>query len=128
MSATPFECAVVIWGCALTIGSAAFAGSPDSTSLVRGPIGEKLDAHLTAIARKGYSGAVIVAKDGEIILRKGYGVANRRKGQSVKPDTGFTIGAITKQFTGAANVKLEMEGKVRGFEKNGRHVADVPVC
>lgn len=126
LSAKPFECAVVIWACALTIGSAAFAGSPDSTSFVRGPIGEKLDAHLTAIAKKGYSGAVIVAKDGEIILRKGYGVANRKKGQSVKPDTVFTIGSITKQFTGAAIVKLEMQGKLRVSETIDRYFADVP--
>ena len=102
------------------------AGSPSSASIVRDRIGEELDRHLAKIALKGYSGAVIVAKDGKIILRKGYGYANREKGLPVTPDTVFTIGSITKQFTGAAIVKLEMQGKLRVTDTIDQYFQDVP--
>ena len=102
------------------------AGSPSSASIVSDRIGEELDRHLAKIALKGYSGAVIVAKDGKIILRKGYGYANREKGLPVTPDTVFTIGSITKQFTGAAIVKLEMQGKLRVTDTIDQYFQDVP--
>ena len=59
------------------MGDAPVASS-DSASIVRGSIGKKLDAHLKKMVSGGYSGAVIVAKDDEIILRKGYGYAKRK--------------------------------------------------
>lgn len=102
------------------------AGSPDSASTVHGPIGRKLDTHLARMVRDGYAGAVIVAQDGKIILRKGYGYANREKGLPVTPDTVFTIGSITKQFTGAAVVKLEMQGKLRVTDTIGQYLTGVP--
>lgn len=102
------------------------AGSPDSTEIVDGPIGEKLDARLNRMVKKGYSGAVIVAKDGKIILRKGYGYANREKGLPVRPETVFTIGSITKQFTGAAIVKLEMQGKLSVTDTIDQYLPGVP--
>ena len=102
------------------------AGPPDATSTVRGPIGQKLDAHLTRMVTAGYSGAVIVAKDGEVILRKGYGDANREKKLPVAAGTVFTIGSITKQFTGAAIMKLEMQGKLRVTDTIDQYFKAVP--
>ncbi len=102
------------------------AGSADSESTVGGAIGKKLDAHLNKMVQDGYSGAVIVAKGGEIILRKGYGYANREKKLLVTPKTVFTIGSISKQFTGAAIVKLEMQGKLRVTDTIDQYFADVP--
>lgn len=54
-------------------------------------------------------GAVLVARDGEIVLAKGYGIEN----DSLKPidaDTVMDIGSIAKQFTAAAILRLEMDG------------------
>lgn len=104
----------------------AFAGSPDIARSVHGPIGKKLDVHLTRMVQDGYSGAVIVVQGGEIILRKGYGYANREKKIPVTPQTVFTIGSITKQFTGAAIVKLEMQEKLRVSDTIDKYLAGVP--
>ncbi len=101
-------------------------GSHKSANLIRGTIGKKLDKHLTRMTQDGYSGAVIVAKKGKILLRKGYGYANRETKQPVTPDTVFTIGSITKQFTGAAIVKLEMQGKLNVTDTIDQYFADVP--
>ena len=119
------RCAVVTM-MAGSIPTLASATSPNSTGTVRGAMGKKLDAHLTKMVESGYSGAVIVAKDGEIILRKGYGYANREKQLPVTPRTVFTIGSITKQFTGAAIVKLEMQGKLHVTDTIDQYFPNVP--
>ena len=91
------------------VGAAATGVSP---VIVEGELGQKLDEYLTQLADDGASGAFLVAKDGDVVLAKGYGLADRKKGAPVTPDTVFDIGSITKQFTAAAILKLEMQGKL----------------
>lgn len=74
----------------------------------------------------GFSGAVLVAKNGEIILQNGYGLADRERGDPVKPDTIFYVGSLTKQFTAAAILKLEMQDRLRVTDTLSRHFKDVP--
>jgi CubicO group peptidase (beta-lactamase class C family) len=93
---------------------------------VRGESGKKLDAHLTRLVDKGFSGAVFVAKKDKIILAKGYGYADREKRIPVKADTVFPIGSVTKQFTAAAIVKLEMQGKLQVADSITKYFKDVP--
>jgi CubicO group peptidase (beta-lactamase class C family) len=40
------------------------------------PIAPKLDEYLGAVAKQGLTGAALVAKDGKVIISKGYGMAN----------------------------------------------------
>jgi CubicO group peptidase (beta-lactamase class C family) len=61
----------------------------------------------------GFSGAVLIARSGEILLESGYGLAIPRYGVSVTPETAFDIGSLTMQFTAAAVLRLEMEGALR---------------
>lgn len=100
--------------------------SSGTETIVSGAVGRKLDAYLSKIEERGYSGAVIAAKNGEIVLRKGYGYANREKKIPITPDAVFTVGSITKQFTGAAILKLEMQGKLRVGDTIDRYFSDVP--
>jgi len=72
---------------------------------------KNLDEYMTRLTELGYSGARLVAKEGEVIVSKGCGLANRKQ-TPVSPETIFTIGSITKQFTAAAILKLEMHGKL----------------
>lgn len=125
-SMQPIGGMVLAMSCVAVAASLANAGPPDSASTVSGPIGRKLDAHLTRMVKNGYSGAVIVAKDGKVILKKGYGLANREKKLPVEVGTVFTVGSITKQFTGAAIVKLEMQGKLRVTDTIDKYFSDVP--
>lgn len=121
-STNPYLVALVIAILAVT----ARAGSDKGDNTVNRPLGKKLDRHLNRMADDGYSGAVLVAHDGKIILRKGYGLANREKSVPVTPDTVFTIGSITKQFTGAAILKLEMQGKLKVSDTIDKFFDDVP--
>lgn len=73
----------------------------------------KLDNYLKRAEAAGYSGSVLVAEGGKVILAKGYGMADPEAGRRESDSTFFSIGSITKQFTGAAILKLEMQGKLK---------------
>ena len=69
----------------------------------------KLDRWLVAAD---FRGSVLVSKGGAVLLRKGYGMADRENGVAYDADTVFDVGSITKQFTAGAILKLEMQGKL----------------
>jgi CubicO group peptidase (beta-lactamase class C family) len=46
-----------------------------------------------------FSGAVLVARNGIPVLRRGYGFANRETNEPVTPDTKFNLGSIDKLIT-----------------------------
>lgn len=93
---------------------------------VRGTLGKKLDAHLTQLIDKGFSGVVPVAKKDKIVVAKGYGFANREQQIPVTTSTIFPIGSVTKQFTAAAILKLEMQGKLNVNDFITKYFKDVP--
>lgn len=47
------------------------------TNVVSGKLGKELDVLLTRLSHEGYSGSVLVARNGELVLQKGYGLADR---------------------------------------------------
>ena len=77
----------------------------------------KIDNYLNSSVTNGYSASVLVAKDGEILLSKGYGWADRNKKILNKPSTVFNIGSVTKQFTAAAILKLLELDKLNTSDK-----------
>jgi len=97
-----------------------------SAELVKGDLGAKLDTYLTRITPFGFSGALLAAKDSEVILNKGYGMAVQSKGIPNTAQTVFSTGSITKQFTAAGIMKLEMMGKLRTEDPLGKYLNNVP--
>jgi CubicO group peptidase (beta-lactamase class C family) len=87
------------------------------------PAAEAMDRWLVATQ---FRGNVLVAKGGAVLLRKGDGLADRENGVPYGPDTVFTVGSITKQFTAAAILKLEMQGKLRVEDPIGTYLPGVP--
>ncbi|HVR08695.1 MAG TPA: serine hydrolase domain-containing protein [Thermoanaerobaculia bacterium] len=90
------------------------------------PVGAELDRYLSRLAAYGYSGSALVARGGRILLHKGYGLADRARGVPYTAETLFDIASIAKQFTAAAILKLEMEGKLRVEDPLGRFFPDAP--
>ncbi|HKO61106.1 MAG TPA: serine hydrolase [Pyrinomonadaceae bacterium] len=60
-----------------------------------------------------FNGSVLVAENGKVIHKKGYGHANMEWNIPNAPDTRFRLGSITKQFTAALILQLVDEGKVK---------------
>ncbi len=94
--------------------------------VVKGEIGKKLDTYLTRITPFGFSGALLVAKEGEIVLNKGYGLAIRSENVPNTADTVFSTGSITKQFTAAGIIKLEMMRKLNTGDLLSKYFDNVP--
>ncbi len=102
------------------------AGDVEAKEVASGDLGKKLDEYLTRVVPYGFSGAVLVARDGEVVLNKGYGQARRADGTLNTSETVFSTGSITKQFTAAAILKLEMQGKLNTEDRIREHLGGVP--
>lgn len=73
---------------------------------VNGEIAEQVDARLSELTSDGFAGVFLVALNGEVMLRKGYGLADRVAELPNTPDTIHAIGSIAKSFTKLAVYKL----------------------
>jgi CubicO group peptidase (beta-lactamase class C family) len=102
------------------------AATPFSEEVVNGDLGKKIDRYMQKAEANGYCGSALVARGENIILAKGYGLADRENRIKETADTVFSIGSITKQFTGAAILKLEMMGKLSVSDPIGKYWGDVP--
>ncbi|MDH3683585.1 MAG: beta-lactamase family protein [Acidimicrobiia bacterium] len=74
-----------------------------------GPAG--LDDALAELRDSSFSGVVLVASRGDVTV-EGFGNADRADTIPNGPETVFDIGSLTKQFTGAAILRLEMDGQL----------------
>lgn len=88
--------------------------SASADGVVQGEIGAKLEEYMTSKANfpNGFSGCVLVASKGEILLQRGYGIADADKDVKLGPDALWDWCSVTKQFTAAAVLKLEMQKKL----------------
>ncbi len=88
-------------------------------------------AQLTQLLDKkevdGFYGSVLIKKDDEILINDGYGFKNLTEDQKNDPNTIFDIGSITKQFTAAAILKLEMQGKLSVEDSLHTYLENVPI-
>lgn len=87
---------------------------------------EKLSNYLSELEKSGFSGSVLVAQNGKVMLEKGYGYSDRENKIKSTPETVFDIGSITKQFTGAAILKLEMQKKLSVEDKLSKYISNIP--
>lgn len=70
--------------------------------------------------------AVIVVREGNVILRKGYGLASLELGVPIQPNMVFRLGSITKQFTASAILMLVERGKLSVSDEITKYLPDYP--
>lgn len=79
-------------------------------SVARGQsLEEQLDRTVLRAGLGQFWGAVVVARDGEILLARGYGYANENL-DPITPDSLFDIASVSKMFTAAAILRLHEQG------------------
>lgn len=86
----------------------------------------RLDALLALAADSGFAGAVLVAKDGEVILHRGYGWLDTLRTRRADAATPFWIASMSKQFTAAAVLALAEEGMLSLDGRLSDYLDDVP--
>jgi len=70
--------------------------------------------------------SLAVAKDGQIIYKKGYGYANLEYDIPIRPSTIFHVASVSKQFTAFAVTMLADQGKLSLDDPIQKHVPEVP--
>jgi CubicO group peptidase (beta-lactamase class C family) len=88
-----------------------------------------VDALLTRrLQRHQFTGSVLVAVKGKVVLAKGYGYADAAQRRPNTVNTAFRIGSITKQFTAMAILELQAAGKLSVQDKLCRYVQPCPAA
>ena len=88
---------------------------------------DKLDALINAYAKMyKFNGSALVAKNGVILLNKGYGYRNAADKIANTEQTVFQLGSVTKQFTSAIILKLQQEKKLSVSDKLSKYFPGYP--
>lgn len=101
-------------------GTSNLSLSTDRETLVR-PNLQSVDDYLK---KEGFSGNALVAKDGEVLMRKSYGLASDTT--LVRPTDPMRLGSLTKAFTAASILQLEEEGKLSTDDSLSKFIPDYP--
>ena len=72
--------------------------------------------------------ALAVVRDGEIIYKRSYGMANLEQGLPIRTDTVFYVGSVSKQFTAFCTAILVVEGKISLEASIRDYLPELPEC
>jgi CubicO group peptidase (beta-lactamase class C family) len=91
------------------------------------PLGRAIDNYLAEIVGQSwFQGSVLVARGGNVILSKGYGLADAAHNIPNTPQTRFRLASVTKQFTSMAIMILQARGLLDVQDSICAHLADCP--
>lgn len=93
-----------------------------------GLLKQKLNTYFEQLeAEEYFSGSVLVAKAGKILLKKGFGLANHEEGIGNKANTVHAIASLTKAFTAVSIMMLEERGLLSVNDTVDMYVPELPV-
>ena len=75
-----------------------------------------------------FSGVVLVARRGRVLLRKAYGFADHERSVRNTPETPFMIMSVSKQFTAALIMRLAARGRLSVHDRVNRYLPDWPAA
>jgi CubicO group peptidase (beta-lactamase class C family) len=84
------------------------------------------DSVMRAAEARGFSGVVRLARNGSVVLERGYGLANRAEGIPFSPATIVQIGSNTKDFTAVSILQLQERGVLSVQDKLGKFFPTAP--
>lgn len=96
------------------------------TAIAQKDYPQLLRTYMQEQVNEGFTGAVLIAKDDKVLLRAGYGMANREWNMPNGPGVKYRIASISKQFTAFCIMKLVEEGKLKLDDKLSKFVPDFP--
>jgi CubicO group peptidase (beta-lactamase class C family) len=85
----------------------------------------KVDKYMkSAVDVERFSGSILVARDGQAIISKSYGMANVELDVPNTPNTVFRLASITKQFTAAGVMMLQERRKLNVNDPFCKYLTD----
>ena len=82
-------------------------------------------AYLNAMLEgTGFSGVVLVTKNGKTVCESAKGTENKFSNKKITADTKFCIGSVSKQFAAAAILLLRQDGQLSVDDKLSKYFPD----
>ena len=106
--------------------SLACISSSSAMDVVRGQLARDLNSYLVKEAETSFSGVVLIAKGGEVILHRAYGQSDVEKPRANSVDTVFDIGSVSQIFTAITILRLEEAGALSTSDPITRFLPAVP--
>ncbi|MCI0525238.1 MAG: beta-lactamase family protein, partial [Acidobacteria bacterium] len=103
------------------------ADAKNAAKLTDEQMARELDAFLGRLAGAAvFSGAALLARDGKVIYKKAFGVANMDFNAPNRIDTKFNLGSMNKMFTSVAIAQLVERGKLSFDDPLARFLPEFP--
>jgi CubicO group peptidase (beta-lactamase class C family)/streptogramin lyase len=91
------------------------------------PDGKKINSYLTSLADESrFSGAVLVAQKGRVLLSKGYGMADQADNRLNSSTTKYPVGGVTTATTLVVGLKLEEQGTLHDADLVCSYLSSCP--
>lgn len=101
--------------------------SIDLYAYQRHTIASRIDTYIKGYEKqKLFNGSILIAQKGQVIFRKGCGMANYELNVKNTADTKFRLGSLSKQFTAFAIVQLEKNGLLSFDDTLDKYIPDYP--
>lgn len=108
------------WAAALFPEAVASAG-------VDAALERRVDDYLTPyLDRMQFSGVVLIARNDQVLVNKGYGPSDFTTGKPTQVDSMYPIASLSKTFTAAVIIKLAVDGRLSFTDTLDRHLPDFP--
>src|SRR5437762_14029772 len=122
MHRTIFSCLPIFFS--LVISAVAVAEEPNAPDA---SLAAKVDAYVKRyVESNNFSGSLLIAKAGKIVLSRGYGMANYELSVPNSSRTRFHIASLSKTFTAVAILMLEERGQLRVEDPLTKFIPDYP--
>ncbi len=76
--------------------------------------------------RDAFAGVLLVARGEEVLLQRGWGIADREAGIPITLDTKFRLGSMNKMFTAVSTLQLVRAGKLSLDGTVGQYLPEYP--
>lgn len=70
--------------------------------------------------------ALGIIKDGSLVYKRGYGIANLDYNIPISPDTSFYIASVSEQFTAISIALLARDGKISLDDNIRKYLPEIP--
>jgi CubicO group peptidase (beta-lactamase class C family) len=103
------------------------ADARPAAKLTEEQVARELDAFISKLADVDvFSGAALLAKDGKVIYKKAFGMANKDFNAPNRIDTKFNLGSMNKMFTSVAIAQLVERGKLSFDDPLAKFLPEFP--
>lgn len=86
----------------------------------------KVDQYMSLEVQQGFSGVIAISTESGQKIYRAYGYSDKDREFKNNVNTVFDIGSLTKQFTGAAILKLEEEGRLSVNDSIFKYFPTIP--